>query len=198
MKFEPDLDRGDVIVSFETAGDYKGSSLEVNISFKGQKVVSDKIDVHERYTKRSYNLLNLNIFRTPFHHDGWTWTPENPNLFDVVITLKQGGKAADEVRSYFGLRKIHAEQGMVYLNNKPYYQKLVLDQGYWPEGLLTAPSDEALRKDIELAKEMALTAAASIKRWRIPGFYTGLTGWAFLSGESAQLPPPIQRMRRRA
>lgn len=170
VKFEPDLDRGDVILTFETAGHLAEVKVEVDISFKGMKVVSDTIDVHERCTKRAFNLLNLNIFRTSFHHDGWTWTPENPNLFDVVLTVKQEGCTVDQVRSYFGLRKIHTERGMVYLNNKPYYQKLVLDQGYWPEGLLTAPSDEALQKDIELAKAMGFNGCRKHQKVEDPRF----------------------------
>ncbi|PZE20052.1 glycoside hydrolase family 2 protein [Paenibacillus xerothermodurans] len=170
VRWQPDLDRGEVILSFETKGSYANCVLEVDISFKGVKVVTDTIAVQERFTKRAYDLLNRNIFRTPFHHDGWTWTPENPNLFDVTLTLKQDDQTLDQLQSYFGLRKIHTEHGMVYLNNKPYYQKLVLDQGYWPEGLLTAPSDEALRKDVELAKAMGFNGCRKHQKVEDPRF----------------------------
>lgn len=82
------------------------------------------------------------------------WSPENPRLFDVTFILKKDGSTVDCVRSYFGMRKVSIENGKFLLNNRPYYQKLVLDQGFWPEGLLTVPSDEALIRDIQLAKEM--------------------------------------------
>lgn len=103
----------------------------------------------------SVDLIQNHIFRTNFHDGGWAWTPENPKLFDVVFRLMdaQGG-VLDEVSGYFGFRKVHTENHRIYLNNKPYYQRLVLDQGYWPDGLLTAPTDDALRYDIEAGKKL--------------------------------------------
>ena len=74
------------------------------------------------------------------------WHPDHPVLYDLELTL-----GADRVESYFGLRKVETKDGKVWLNGEPFVQRLVLDQGYWPDGLLTAPSDEALRNDIELA-----------------------------------------------
>lgn len=170
VKFTPDLDRGDVIVDFDVEGPYTGAALDICISFKGQQVITDRISIQERYTKRAYHLLNRHIFRTGFHHEGWTWTPEKPNLFDVSMTLSKADVIVDEVSSYFGLRKIHTERGMVYLNNKPYYQKLVLDQGYWPEGLLTAPTDNDLKLDIELAKEMGFNGCRKHQKVEDPRF----------------------------
>jgi len=170
VKFQPDLDRGDVIAEFETTRAAAGGTLDVEISFKGTTVVADRIAIREPYAKRSYHLVNRNIFRTAVHHDGWTWTPENPNLFDVKLTLRQDGRAVDEVETYFGMRKIHTERGMVYLNNKPYYQKLVLDQGYWPDGLLTAPSDDDLKRDIELAKAMGFNGCRKHQKVEDPRF----------------------------
>ena len=57
------------------------------------------------------------------------WTPENPVLYDVNLRLFAGGELTDSVDSYFGMRKIHVKDGITYLNNNPYYFKLVLDQG---------------------------------------------------------------------
>ncbi|MGG1679577.1 glycoside hydrolase family 2 protein [Neobacillus sp. NRS-1170] len=140
VKFTPDIDNGDIIIDVEFSGEYVEKSLEIDISFKGEKVVKDTVLITDGYLKRSINLYNRKIFRTGFHHAGWNWTPETPNLFDVTIRMREQDHILDEITSYFGMRKIHTENGMVYLNNKPYYQKLVLDQGYWPEGLLTAPT----------------------------------------------------------
>ncbi|XID92035.1 glycoside hydrolase family 2 protein [Paenibacillaceae bacterium WGS1546] len=170
LKFTPDLDSGSVIAEWETEGRYAGTEAEIVISFKGQIVARDRLSIAERYTKRAYHLLGRQIFRTGFHHAGWTWTPETPNLFDVELRLLKDGRTVDEIGSYFGLRKIHTERGMVYLNNKPYYQQLVLDQGYWPEGLLTAPSDEALKRDIELAKEMGFNGCRKHQKVEDPRF----------------------------
>jgi beta-galactosidase/beta-glucuronidase len=80
------------------------------------------------------------------------WSPETPNIYDLKIRLFDGEKLLDEVASYVGLRGIELRDREILLNGNPTYLKLVLDQGYWPEGLLSAPSDEALQTDIGWAK----------------------------------------------
>ncbi len=98
------------------------------------------------------------------------WTPEQPRLFDVEFCLKENDITLDFVHSYFGMRKISIENGRVLLNNRPYYQRLLLDQGYWPEGLLTAPSDEAFIKDIQLAKAMGFNGVRKHQKVEDPRF----------------------------
>jgi len=80
------------------------------------------------------------------------WSPETPNIYDLEIRLFDGEKLLDAVRSYIGLREIELRDGNFLLNGKPVFLRMVLDQGYWPDGLLTAPSDEALQTDIGWAK----------------------------------------------
>lgn len=189
VRYFPDIDRGDVAVELEFAGPAAGAELEVEITFQGRKLVQDRITIANRYVKRSYNLFGHEIFRTGYHHQGWTWSPEHPNLFDAAFTLRKEGRTADTVRSYFGMRKVHAENGMVYLNNKPYYQRLVLDQGYWPEGLLTAPSDDDLRKDIELAKAMGFNGCRKHQKTEDPRFLYWADKLGFIVwGECASSP----------
>jgi beta-galactosidase/beta-glucuronidase len=80
------------------------------------------------------------------------WSPESPNIYELKVRLFEGEKLLDEVGSYAGLRGIQLSQGRFLLNGQPVFLKMVLDQGYWPDGLLTAPSDEALQTDIGWAK----------------------------------------------
>lgn len=88
------------------------------------------------------------------------WGPGHPFLYDLQFeVLDEAGKAVDVVKSYAGLRKIHIEGDQVFLNNEPIYQRLVLDQGFYPDGVWTAPSDEALRRDIELAMQAGFNGA---------------------------------------
>lgn len=87
------------------------------------------------------------------------WSPESPFLYDIVYQVKRDGKVIDEVKSYAGMRKVAVEGGYFLLNNKPYFQRLVLDQGFYPDGIWTAPSDEALKKDIELAQAAGFNGA---------------------------------------
>jgi beta-galactosidase/beta-glucuronidase len=82
------------------------------------------------------------------------WHPDSPRLYQLECTMD-----GDQVASYFGLRTIEAKAGKTWLNGEPFVQRLVLDQGYWPAGLLTAPGDDALRRDIELAKAFGFNGA---------------------------------------
>lgn len=86
------------------------------------------------------------------------WSPENPYLYDMSITLSQNGKVIDQVKSYTAFRKISVEKDQngilrMCLNNKPLFHYGPLDQGWWPDGLYTAPTDEALLYDIKKTKE---------------------------------------------
>ena len=88
------------------------------------------------------------------------WNPETPFLYDLTYEVKNAeGKVIDKVNSYVGMRKIHVEGNKIYLNNEPFYQRLVLDQGYYPDGIWTAPSDAALKHDIELSMEAGFNGA---------------------------------------
>ena len=87
------------------------------------------------------------------------WSPDQPWLYDVTISLRQRGAIVDRVTSYFGMRKIslgHDANGYarLLLNNKETFHWGLLDQGWWPDGLYAAPTDEALRYDIEMAKNL--------------------------------------------
>ena len=80
------------------------------------------------------------------------WDIRAPNLYDVTLTLNSG----DVVHTYFGMRSIEARDGKIWLNGRPIYLMSALDQGYWPGGIYTAPTDDALRADIELALRLGL------------------------------------------
>lgn len=87
------------------------------------------------------------------------WNTENPYLYDLKVQLLSNGRVVDEVDSYFGMRKIEIKkdeegQAKIFLNDKFVYQLGPLDQGYWPDGLYTAPTDEALRYDLEMTKKL--------------------------------------------
>ncbi|MBC7256244.1 MAG: beta-galactosidase, partial [Chloroflexi bacterium] len=87
------------------------------------------------------------------------WEPGYPTLYDLTLTLNTTSGAPDVVRSYFGLRSVALSERAILLNGRPLFQRLVLDQGYYPEGIYTAPSDEALRRDIEIALGLGFNGA---------------------------------------
>ena len=87
------------------------------------------------------------------------WSPDNPKLYDVNVELMGATGKVDKVQSYFGMRKIALGRDLngitrIFLNNKPLFMYGPLDQGWWPDGLYTAPSDEALRYDLEVTKKL--------------------------------------------
>ncbi len=89
-----------------------------------------------------------------------TWSPENPFLYDLILEVRdEAGRILDHVRSYAGMRKVHIQGNRIFLNNNPYYLRLVLDQGFYPDGIWTAPSDAALKKDIELSMRAGFNGA---------------------------------------
>ena len=190
LRFTPNIDAGDINIEWEMAGDYSGKLICFDISFKGKQVIKTQVNQAEPYGKSIINLFNMKIFRSGNHSDGWLWSPENPNLFDIGIKVLDKNQAVlDKIDSYFGMRKIHTENGMVYLNNRPYYQKLVLDQGYWPEGLLTAPTDDALKADIKLAKEAGFNGARKHQKVEDPRYLYWADKIGFLVwGECASSP----------
>lgn len=87
------------------------------------------------------------------------WSPDNPFLYNISIRLVNNGRVIDTIGSYFGMRKIEIKEdpagiSRIYLNNKYTFNLGLLDQGYWPDGIYTAPTDEALQFDIEVTKKM--------------------------------------------
>lgn len=121
------------------------------------------------------------------------WTPAHPNLYDLSVKLGN-----DEVKSYFGMRKISVgkdDKGIdrIMLNNKPYYNLGTLDQGFWPDGLYTAPTDEALSFDIKAIKAMGFnTIRKHIKvepaRWYYHADRIGMLVWQDMVNPNQGLP----------
>jgi beta-galactosidase/beta-glucuronidase len=82
------------------------------------------------------------------------WSPLSPTLIDATLRLGAGGEIIDEVESYTALRSVGTQGDRFILNGRSLRLRLVLDQGYWPAGGLTAPAPGALRRDVELARAM--------------------------------------------
>ena len=100
--------------------------------------------------------------------DARLWSPADPFLYDLTLELRDGDTVVDSVDSYFGMRKLSVDRTgevpRIMLNDEPIFMYGPLDQGYWPEGLYTAPTDEALKFDIEQTLALALTCRASTSR----------------------------------
>jgi len=155
VRYTPDIDQDSVMLEADFSQLWEDMYLEVKICFQGEMISQDRYFVNNKNVfKRSIHLAQDHIFNSAAHGMRRCWSPENPVLYDIELRLEVNGETQDLVKSYFGMRKIHTRNGIIYLNNSPYYFKLVLDQGYWRDGILTAPADEDFIKDIAIMKEM--------------------------------------------
>ncbi|HLR00238.1 MAG TPA: glycoside hydrolase family 2 TIM barrel-domain containing protein [Sphingobacterium sp.] len=144
-KQTPDIDENTLYVETEVEGALADDQLHI-IAYKDKEIVS------EVWAKPgAKTLLSIN--------DPELWSPDNPFLYDLKYEIVRKGKIIDEVSSYFAFRKISMEKDKkgiqrMMLNNEFVFQYGPLDQGWWPDGLYTAPTDEALLFDIKKTKEM--------------------------------------------
>jgi len=144
LKTVPDIDGGTLSVKAAVEGALPGDLVEIKVLEQGREITTARgaagVDV----------LVGL--------ADARLWSPEDPFLYDMEVTILRGGDVIDGVSSYFGMRKISTrrdDHGIVrlQLNNRDYFQFGPLDQGWWPDGLYTAPADEALLFDIRKTKD---------------------------------------------
>lgn len=174
----PDIDKGILNVTVNAPA---GTAVEVVAMDGGTEVGKIK--------GKAGTMLKLPVKNAKL------WSPENPFLYDLAVKLTKSG---DEVKSYFGMRKIGIakdEKGVdrIFLNNKPYFNLGTLDQGFWPDGLYTAPTDEALKFDIEAIKAMGFnTIRKHIKvepaRWYYHADKLGMLVWQDFVNPNQGLP----------
>ncbi len=144
IKTVPDIDGGTVSVKTGLEGTTPGDLVEIRVLSQGKVVSTAKAAAGQEV------LLDMPQARL--------WSPEEPFLYDLEVVLNRKGTPIDKVTSYFGMRKISTRrdsEGIVrlQLNNRDYFQFGPLDQGWWPDGLYTAPTDEALLFDIKKTKD---------------------------------------------
>ena len=137
----PDADKGVVNLHLRLDGKTEGLKVRVRALAEG---------------KPAGNLLPLYLPLTVRK----LWNPGRPYLYDLEISILDGtGRIIDQVKSYFGLRKVEITGRRVLINGKPVFQRLVLDQGFYPDGIYTAPSDSALRQDVEMSLAVGFNGA---------------------------------------
>lgn len=127
------------------------------------------------------------------------WSPERPTLLDAEVTLHHQGKVLDTIASYTALRSVAINRDRFMLNGRAYALRLVLDQGYWPETLMTAPSDAALKRDVELAKAMGFNGVRKHQKIEDPRYLywadrLGLLVWEEMPSAYRFSPKAITRM----
>jgi beta-galactosidase/beta-glucuronidase len=171
FRLTPDLDRKAVVAEVVFDRIIGGMELAATASFKGTVRARRVAALGERKIADRTLKITLDLDWPDELDDSILWRPEAPNLFDLEFVLSTGGVDLDRVKTYFGMRKIGVRGSSILLNNVPYVQKLVLDQGYWPETLLTPPSDEAIVADIQAAKDFGFNGARKHQKAEDPRFH---------------------------
>ncbi len=143
VKVDTDYRTGTIHFQSEIAGgDPKDLPFSVTLSYKGETVAELTVPA-ATHNEFSVTVENANL-----------WDVGKPELYDIVYRLGD-----DTVYSYTGIRGVELKNNAIYLNGRPVYQRLVLDQGFYPDGIYTAPTDEALKQDIVLSMEAGFNGA---------------------------------------
>lgn len=148
IKLTPNLSRSSLFIEAECSPNTDGLLITAKASLDGRICGETSTKVTGRYAIMELPLDDVRL-----------WEPGSPVLYDLLLTLDGGAHEADTVKSYFGMREVSYRDGRFLLNGKTIFLRLILDQGFYPDGIYTAPSDEELRADIIRSLDMGFNGA---------------------------------------
>jgi beta-galactosidase/beta-glucuronidase len=197
LRWTPDVERGllHFFVGLQRHDDTALLRLHVQLSLHGVTLADDTYMATGTEVERHIALDRAGMM----DEDRLLWSPEHPNLLDAVLTLLAGDEVLDEVHSYCGLRSIGTDGEHFLLNGHPYYLRFALEQGYWPQSHLAAPGDEALRREVELAKELGFNGVRIHQKVEDPRFLywcdrLGLLVWGEMANAYVFSPTAMERL----
>jgi hypothetical protein len=199
VRWTPDLDRGLLGVHVELSrAPGRALTVRLQLSLDGVALADDRYAVERGVVRRDIALEPGNLTMS---RDKLLWSPGRPNLVDAVLTLMDGDRELDRVVSYAGVRSVGFANGRFLLNGRPYFLRLVLEQGYWPESHLAAPSAEALRREVELVKELGFNGVRIHQKVEDPRFLywcdrLGLMVWGEMANAFVFTPRAVERLTR--
>lgn len=148
VKLTPDAANRQLCVEAEVEGAGEGVTLSAQASFEGEPMGGAVVKAAGTPVRLTLSLK-----------EGHLWNVGEPNLYDLTLTFGREGETADELKSYFGLRTVGFDGMAFTINGRPVFQRLVLDQGFYPDGIYTAPTDEELKADILRSMAMGFNGA---------------------------------------
>lgn len=199
VRWSPHLERWEIGCEAFVVGDIRqGLQLRVHLSCQGKTLADDRYEVISGEVHRRIALSDPGI---DDYRNELLWSPEKPTLIDAKIELLHDGKLIDQLQSYTALRGVEIQGERFILNNRPYYMRLVLDQGYWPESLMTPPSREAIIKDIDLVKAAGFNGVRKHQKIEDPDFLywadvKGLLVWEEMPSAYRFTHDSVQRLMR--
>jgi beta-galactosidase/beta-glucuronidase len=198
FQLTPDIATSSVKVEAALSGIHAGS-LWVVLSLRGQRLAAQQVAIEGAAFE---TRIHIPAAENGVHRGDLYWSPERPNLIDVSASLLDGtGAVVDHVESYFGLRTAAVEHGRFLLNDRPYYVRSVLEQGYWPRSHLTAPTPDDLRREVELIKSLGFNAVRIHQKVEDPRFHywadhLGLLVWGEMANAFGFSPDAVARFTR--
>ncbi|YAF97997.1 MAG: glycoside hydrolase family 2 protein [Nodularia sp. CChRGM 3473] len=200
LRWIPDCERWEIGFEAGLAGNVPASGVQIKVKLSIDDLVlaSDTYEVFNGEISRRIALGDPGIDDC---RNELLWSPEKPTLIDAEIQLWYQDQLLDEVQSYTAMRTVSIQRDRFMLNGRPYYLRLVLDQGYWPDTLMTPPSDEALRRDVELVKAMGFNGVRKHQKIEDPRFLywadvLGLLVWEEMPSAYRFTPKAVERMTR--
>jgi beta-galactosidase/beta-glucuronidase len=181
LHWRPDVDRRSIDLTVRVrSGGRPGLRLRVVLRRAGEVLADDSYSVQHGEVQRRIVLPESDM---SLGHSELLWSPEQPNLLDATITLLDDDGVLDEVGSYTALRSISASRDRLLLNGRPYFLRLVLAQNFWPESHLAAPDGDAMRKEVQLVKDLGFNGVRLHQKVEDPRFLAwcdrlGLLVWA--------------------
>ncbi len=199
IRWTPDLDSGllSFMIVLQRVGD-EPLNVRVKLNLHGVDLADDT------YMMRGTELKRQIAFDPAAMVDGGDrllWSPRKPNLIDVTLAVLAGDEVIDEVQSYIGIRSVSVSNGRFLLNGLPYYLRLVLEQGFWPESHLAPPDADAFRREVELIKEMGFNGVRIHQKVEDPRFLywcdrLGLLVWGEMANAYVFTPQAVGRLTR--
>jgi beta-galactosidase/beta-glucuronidase len=200
LRLLPHLERWAIAVEAWIADGEPPAELQVRVRLSiGDRILAD--DTYRMTDVSLHRSISLEDPGIDDSRNGLLWSPESPTLIRAEIWVLDGERVIDEVRSYTAMRGISLRRGRVLLNNRPYPMRLVLDQGYWPDTLMTPPSEEAIIRDVELAKAAGFNGVRKHQKIEDPRFLywadvLGLLVWEEMPSAYRFTRDSVERMTR--
>jgi beta-galactosidase/beta-glucuronidase len=171
-------------------------SVEVQLELAGELLAQQTVRVDAQH---SATTIAVPALRNGQARQTLLWSPETPRLVDARVRVLDGADVVDEVSSYLGLRSAGVGAGAFLLNGLPYYVRSVLGQGYWPSSHLTAPDAAALRREVELVKELGFNAVRVHQKVEDPRFLhwadrLGVLVWGETANAYTFSPEAVRRL----
>ena len=198
VQWTPNVERWEI--GFEARIDgYRREGLRLNLKLSvGTLVVAD--DTYAVVAGEVHRRIALSDPGIDDYRNDLLWSPSSPTLIQVLITLSsEDGNLLDSAKSYTALRSIAIQGDRFVLNSRPFQLRMVLDQGYWPDTGLTAPDDDALRRDVELAKAMGFNGVRKHQKIEDPRYLywadtLGLVVWEEMPSAYRYTRDSIERL----